>query len=86
MLWTLFLQNGWQLGQAAKVGLAFLAGTFLLECSARAESLPDFLVDAAGGDVNYVITGLCIAEAVALTGAIVGGQSLEHLEKLSLRV
>lgn len=57
----------------AKVGLAFLAGNFLLECTARAESLPNLLVDAAGGNVNGLITALCIAEAVALTGAIVGG-------------
>lgn len=56
-----------------KVGLAFLAGNLLLECSARAESFQDLLVDAAGGNVSRLITFLCIAEAVALTGAIVGG-------------
>lgn len=56
----------------------FLAGTFLLESSARAESLPDILVDAAGGNVNYVITALCVAEAIAVTGAIVGGQCLRR--------
>jgi len=44
-----------------------------MQCTARAESLPNFLVDAAGGNVNGLITALCIAEAIALTGAIVGG-------------
>ncbi|KAG0554067.1 hypothetical protein KC19_12G059800 [Ceratodon purpureus] len=65
-------EKSWQLG-SAKVGLAFLAGACLLEGSASAESLPDLLVDAAGGNVNFVITSLCVAEAVALIGAIVGG-------------
>lgn len=74
---TLFLQKSWQLGPA-KVGLAFLAGAFLLEGSASAESLPDILVEAAGGNVNFVITALCVAEAVALIGAIVGGQNRNH--------
>ena len=46
-----------------------------MEGGARAASLPDILVDATGGNVNYVITALCVAEAIALTGAIVGGQS-----------
>ena len=82
---TLFLQKSWQLG-SAKVGLAFLAGAFLLEGSASAESLPDLLVDAAGGNVNFVITSLCVAEAVALIGAIVGGQNHYHEKQLSLRL
>lgn len=79
----------WQVGPA-KLGLVFLAGTFLLESSARAESLPDILVDAAGGNVNYVITALCVAEAIALTGAIVGGviarQRRDELYNINLQL
>jgi len=54
-----------------------------MQCTARAESLPNLLVDAAGGNVSGLITALCIAEAVALTGAIVGGQRRRHSEYLA---
>lgn len=53
--------------------IAVLTGTSLLDSSARAETLADACVEIAGGNLDNIIVFACIVQAIALTGAAVGG-------------
>lgn len=64
----------------AEVGIPMIVGTFLLDSSARAESIAEACEEIAGGNLNNFIVVACIAQAIALTGAAVGG---EHIAKFS---
>lgn len=70
------LQEG-ELQKWAKVlGMAVLAGSSLLlepNAARAAESLTDACTEIAGGNGSTLIVIACVVEAVALTGAAVGG-------------
>lgn len=69
-------QGAWRVW--AEVGIPMIVGTFLLDSSARAESIAEACEEIAGGNLNNFIVVACIAQAIALTGAAVGG---EHIAK-----
>lgn len=69
-------QEGWRVW--AEVGIPTIVGTFLLDSSARAETIAEACEEFAGGNLNNFIVVACIAQAIALTGAAVGG---EHIAK-----
>jgi hypothetical protein len=74
--WKLGLQEG-ELQKWVKVlGMAVLAGSSLLlepNAARAAESLADACTEIAGGNGSTLIVIACVVEAVALTGAAVGG-------------